>query len=194
MAKGGKGRARTYSANDMRSMAKNPTSSHYKAATDNRANQLNPAHSAYASSRQDGQEGGIHAFGVTEGITFEELVAREIRVNREAIGKGLDGGIIGTVETSLRNRSGTVLRELIRTFVGSVANRKLSNGILPDELNDAGLRDLIWSIILQDFRESGGGGIDAYLRDVWVPKFLKEDSKEIRNGQNEEEEDWDDDP
>ena len=51
MGKGGKGRARTYSANDMRSMANNPTSSHYKASADNRANQLNPAHPVYAKSR-----------------------------------------------------------------------------------------------------------------------------------------------
>ena len=51
MGKGGKGRARTYSANDMRSMAKNPTSSHHKAAADNRANQLNPVHPAYGKSR-----------------------------------------------------------------------------------------------------------------------------------------------
>ncbi len=52
MGKGGKGRARTYSANDMRSMAKNPTSPHHKAAADNRANQLNPIHPAYARSRE----------------------------------------------------------------------------------------------------------------------------------------------
>ncbi len=60
VGRGGKGRARTYSANDMRSMAKNPTSSHYRAAQDNRANQLNPRHPAFESSREDsdGSAGG----------------------------------------------------------------------------------------------------------------------------------------
>lgn len=67
MGKGGKGRARTYSANDMRSMAKNPTSSHRKAAMDNRANQLNPVHPAY----QKGQAGSRVSAGGT-GLVFAE--------------------------------------------------------------------------------------------------------------------------
>ena len=69
LGKGGKGRARTYSANDMRSMAKNPTSSHRKAAADNRANQLNPKHPAYSKSRS--------VIGVTVGATGSAFAEEE---------------------------------------------------------------------------------------------------------------------
>ncbi len=39
-----RGHGKRYSPNDMRSMVFNPSSTHYKAARDNRANQLNPLH------------------------------------------------------------------------------------------------------------------------------------------------------
>ena len=48
----GKGGGKHYSPNDMRSMAKNPNNPASKAASDNRANQLNPEKTAYASSRK----------------------------------------------------------------------------------------------------------------------------------------------
>lgn len=42
---------RKHCPNDMRSMARNPNSPHFKAAQDNRANQLNPQHPAHGRSR-----------------------------------------------------------------------------------------------------------------------------------------------
>ena len=85
MGKGGKGRARTYSANDMRSMAKNPTSSHYRATRDNRANQLNPKHPEYGKGRSGatttgasgilfaGEEMGAEFCGFCNGGPFENV-------------------------------------------------------------------------------------------------------------------------
>jgi len=43
---------KTRSANDQRSDVHNPTSSDYKAAADNRSNQMNPKHPAYHRSRR----------------------------------------------------------------------------------------------------------------------------------------------
>lgn len=59
MAKGGRG----YSPNDMRSMAKNPNSSHYHAAVNNRSNQMNPNNSAYNSSRVSNDSSGFLSGG-----------------------------------------------------------------------------------------------------------------------------------
>ena len=46
------------SPNDQRSTAKNPNNQAFKAARDNRANQLNPDHPAYRSSRMGGRRSG----------------------------------------------------------------------------------------------------------------------------------------
>jgi hypothetical protein len=60
MTKGGRG----YSPNDMRSMAKNPNSSHHNAAMNNRSNQLNPNNPSYFSSRSNSTYRGFLDYGM----------------------------------------------------------------------------------------------------------------------------------
>ncbi len=175
-------------------MAKNPNSSQYKASVDNRANQLNPKHPAYASSRDDSAGAGMGSgypygynqyrgrrdedilrdMGITIGVTPGDISFHDIQVSRQAAWDGQPGDAIGELETKFLRMSKSQLKELIRAVVGSVPGRSLGPNIDIEGMDGEELVDLLWGCIHQDFLNSYRDSVDRYLADTWIPKFISE--------------------
>ncbi len=176
-------------------MAKNPNSSQHKAAVDNRANQLNPKHPAYASARNDSGAGGpaedypygysryrgrrdediLRDMGLTIGITPGDISFNNIETGREAASRGQNESVISQLEIRFLHMSKSQVRDLIDSVVSSVPGRSINAGIHLDEMDADELRDLLWGCIHQDFLNSYQPAIERYLVDTWIPKFMSKD-------------------
>ncbi len=167
---------KSHTRNDMRSITKNPNDPAYKAAADNRSNQLNPQHPAYASSRKGG---GVAITGYGELDEDDEMVEvvddllegmsiRELRSLIQRVLKDTPGRLLPVVEGACSEPDNPYHRH--------VGSRKSL-----DEMSRSELMETVWRLSDEDWERAIAGvssvfeadaDFENFAREYWVPRYF----------------------